>query len=91
VNVLGNERAVNVLTATRDLDRAFDVVEDKAKAFERSFYRLSSSAEDVSRIIGRYDPASNLIEEAESALRVVSYVVQAMKEAHVRGDSSDAS
>ncbi|HEY5303035.1 MAG TPA: hypothetical protein VIJ86_03140 [Acidimicrobiales bacterium] len=90
VSVLGSDRAVEVLTLTRDLDRAFDVVEDKAKAFERSFFRLSSSAEDVSRIIARYDPKSDLIKDADATLRVVTIVVNAMKEAHARDDSSDA-
>jgi hypothetical protein len=91
VNVLASDRAVGVLENTRDLDRAFDVVEDKAKAFEKSFFRLSSSAEDVSRIIARYDPKSDLLEDAEATLRVVTIIVNAMKEAHTRGDSSDAS
>lgn len=91
VSVLGSERAVDVLGSTRNLDRAFDVVEDKAKAFEKSFYRLTSAAEDVSRIIARYDPKSDLMEDAEATLRVVNIVVNAMKEAHTRGDSSDAS
>ncbi len=91
VNVLGSDRAVGVLENSRDIDRAFDVVEDKAKAFEKSFYRLTSSAEDVSRIIARYDPKSDLIEDAEATLRVVTIVVNVMKEAHVPGESSDAS
>jgi hypothetical protein len=91
VNVLGSDRAVGVLENTRDLDRAFDVVEDKARAFEKSFFRLSSSAEDVSRIIARYGPKSDLLEDAEATLRVVTIVVNAMKAAHTRDDSSDAS
>lgn len=91
VNVLGSDRAIGVLESTRDLDRAFDVVEDKAKAFEKSFFSLSSSAEDVSRIIARYDPKSDLIEDAEATLRVATIIVNAMKEAHTRGESSDAS
>ena len=91
VSVLGNPRATEVLESTRDLDRAFDLVEDKAKAFEKSFYRLASSAEDVSRIIARYDPESDLIDDAESTLRVVTIVVNAMKEAHTTRNTTDAS
>lgn len=91
VNVLGSERAVRVLESNRDLDRAFDVVEDKAKAFEKAFYQLASSAEDVSRIIARYDPKSDLVDDAETTLRVVTIVVNAMKEAHLRGNSANES
>ncbi|SHJ48353.1 hypothetical protein SAMN02745244_02607 [Tessaracoccus bendigoensis DSM 12906] len=91
VNVLGSERAVRALESNRDLDRAFDVVEDKAKAFEKAFYHLVSSAEDVSRIIARYDPKSDLVDDAETTLRVVTIVVNAMKEAHLRGNSTNES
>ena len=91
VNVLGSERATRVLESNRDLDRAFDVVEDKAKAFERAFYQLASSAEDVVRIIARYDPKSDLVDEAEEILRAMTIVVNAMKDAHLGGRSSDAS
>lgn len=91
INVLGSERAIRVLESNRDLDRAFDVVEDKAKAFEKAFYQLASSAEDVSRIIARYDPKSDLVDDAEATLRVVTIVVNAMKEAHLGGRSSDES
>ena len=52
VSILGNDRATTVLTSTRDLDRAFELVEDRARAFEKSFYRLASAAEDVSGAIG---------------------------------------
>lgn len=90
VSVLGSERAVGVLEATRDLEHAFDVVEDKAKTFEKALFRLTSSAEDVSRIIARYDPKSDLLADAEDALRVVTIVVSAMKEAHARDDAADA-
>lgn len=89
VSVLANDRAVRVLEESRELDRAYDVVEDKAKAFEKSFYRLASSAEDVSRIIARYNPESDLVEDAESVLRAVNIIVSAMKGAHMSGDSSD--
>lgn len=90
VSVLGNERATDVLLHTRDLDRAFDLVEDRARAFEKSFYRLATAAEDVSGTIGRYDPQSDLVEEAEATLRVVGYVVQAIRDAHAGGTPGDA-
>jgi hypothetical protein len=90
VNVLGSERAIDVLVRTRDLDRAFDLVEDRARAFEKSFYRLATAAEDVSGVIGRYDPRSDLLEEAETTQRVVGYVVQAIREAHAGGPQGDA-
>lgn len=91
VNILGSDRAIGVLEDTRDLDRAFGLVEDRAKAFEKSFFLLSDSAEDVSKIIARYDPKSGLIEDAEATLRAVTIIVNAIKEAHNRDDSSDAS
>lgn len=91
VTVLGNERAVTMLAESGSLDRAFDLVEDRARAFERSFYRLAGAAEDVSGMIGRYDPRSELLEDAESTQRAVDSIVQAMKRAHNPGNSGDAS
>jgi hypothetical protein len=84
VNVLANERATDVLATTRDLDRAFDLVEDRARAFEKSFYRLLAASEEVSGMIGRYDPKSDLLDDAETILRAVDSVVQAMKKAHTQ-------
>lgn len=82
VNVLANERATEVLEATGDLNRAFDLVEDRARAFEKSFYRLLAASEEVSGMIGRYDPKSDLLADAETILRAIDSVVQAMKKAH---------
>lgn len=82
VSVLANDRATNVLSTTRDLDRAFDLVEDRARAFEKSFYRLLAASEEVSGMIGRYDPRSDLVGDAETILRAIDSVVEAMKKAH---------
>jgi len=89
--VLESERATHQLEMSRDLNRAFDLVEDKARAFEKAFYQLASSSEDVSRIIARYDPKSDLLDEAESVLRTVTIVFNSIKKAHFEGLSSDAS
>jgi hypothetical protein len=51
---------------------------------------LATAAEDVSGTIGRYDPQSDLVEEAEATLRVVGYVVQAIRDAHAGGTPGDA-
>ncbi|MDQ2638905.1 MAG: hypothetical protein M3Y83_18755 [Actinomycetota bacterium] len=84
VNVLAHERATEVLATTRDLARAYDLIEDRARAFEKSFYRLLASSEEVSGMIGRYDPKSDLLADAETISRAVDSVVQAMKKAHTQ-------
>ena len=90
VNVLGHQRASSVLATTRNLDRAFDLVEDRARAFEKSFYKLLSASEEVSGMIGRYDPKSDLLDDAQTVLRGLDSIVQAMKKAHAGDSDSDA-
>ena len=91
VNVLGNDRATRVLSTTRDLDRAFDLVEDRGRAFEKSFYKLVTASEEVSGMIGRYDPNSELLDDAQSVLRAMDSIVQAMKKAHTDHAGPDES
>ena len=91
VNVLGNQRATSVLSATRDLNRAFDLVEDRARAFEKSFYKLLAASEEVSGMIGRYDPTSNLLDDAQTILRAMDSIVRAMKKVHAGDSDGDAS
>ncbi len=91
VSILANERATTVLATTGDLNRAFDLVEDRARAFEKSFYRLLAASEEVSGMIGRYDAKSELLDDAETILRAVDSVVQAMRKAHAGKSGDDAS
>lgn len=91
VSVLGNPRATNLLISTRELNRAFDLIEDRGRAFEKSFYKLLAASEEVSSMIGRYDPESDLLEDAQTVRRSVDSIVEAMKKAHARESDSDAS
>ncbi len=85
VSVLGNDRATTALAASRNLDRAFEMIEDKARAFEKAFYRLTDAVQEVSGVIARYDPKSDLVDDAETLQRSVTYIVQAIKSAHTGG------
>ncbi|MFT4234334.1 MAG: hypothetical protein QM607_04960 [Microbacterium sp.] len=91
VSVLGNERATSALAASRDLDRAYEMIEDKARAFEKSFYKLVDAAQTVSGVIARYDASSDLVEDADALQQTVSYIVKAVKDTHARGATSDES
>lgn len=91
VSVLGNQRATSVLSRTRDLNTAFDLVEDRARAFEKSFYELLAASEEVSGMIGRYDPKSDLLDDAQTILRAMDSIVQAMKKVHAGDSDGDAS
>ena len=91
VSVLGNRRATSVLATTRDLNRAFDLVENRARAFEKSFYRLLTASEEVSGMIGRYDPTSDLLDDARTIRRAMDSIVQAMKRAHAGDSDGDES
>lgn len=91
VQVLGNRRATDVLVETRDLSRAFDLVDDRARAFEKAFYRLLAASEDVSAVIGRYDPSSELLNDAQDLQRTVDSIVQAMTRAHANTSDGNAS
>lgn len=89
VAVLGNERATSALAASRNLDRAFETIEDKAQAFEKAFYKLADAAREVSGIIAQYDPKSELVDEATTLQRAVAIIVQSVKAAHATGVASD--
>lgn len=89
VSVLGNERATSALAASRNLDRAFEMIEDKARAFEKAFYQLVDAAQMVSGVIARYDARSDLVDDADTLQQTVSYIVKAIKATHARGASND--
>lgn len=91
VSVLGNDRATSALAASRNLDRAFEMIEDKARAFEKAFYQLADAAQVVSGVIARYDSKSDLLDDAETLQRTVTYIVQAIRAAHTRGPAGDES
>lgn len=91
MSVLGNERAAEVLAKTRDLDQAFGLVEDRGRAFEQSFYKLLDASENVAGMIGRYDPKSELLDDAETILRTIDSIVVAMRKAHASDSGENES
>ncbi len=91
VSVLGNQRATSALAASRSLDRAYEMIEDKARAFEKAFYQLVDAAQAVSGVIARYDARSDLVEDAQTLQQTVTYIVKAIKDTHARGVASDES
>lgn len=82
MEVLPNRTALGMLTASRDLDEAHAVVEDKGQLFAESVYALSTAATRASSMIGNYEGGDDDLEKlAESVSRAVRSIVGAMRSA----------
>lgn len=69
VQVLGNKSALATLEATRNLDRAWDLAEDKSAKFSVLVYKLVQDIEEALRLSGNYDGDPELASAAESVSR----------------------
>ncbi|PPF75479.1 hypothetical protein C5B96_16665 [Subtercola sp. Z020] len=80
VQVLGNKSALATLEATRNLDRAYDIAEDKTTKFSALVYKLVQDVEEALRLSGSYDGDPALVGVTESisrSARVLSSTVKA--------------
>ncbi|WP_200831316.1 hypothetical protein [Arthrobacter sp. SLBN-112] len=80
VQVLGNKAALATLEATRNLNRAYDVAEDKGAKFSQLVYKLVQDVEEALRLSGSYDGDKDLVIATESiskSARVLHSTVRA--------------
>ena len=92
VEVLGNERALAMLEATRNLSDAFGEVEDKALRFGRSLSLSIKHAEDAMRLAANYDGGAELMSAGDNLRRTVLSLhgaMRATKEGMDEGDADD--
>lgn len=71
VEVLGNELARIMLEASRDLDAAYDLVEDKEIKFSEALMNTIRQAEDALRLVSNYDGRADLMGAADNLRRTV--------------------
>ena len=93
VEVLGNSNARSMLESTRDLEAAYDQVEDKDLKFSQSLMTSIKDAEDTLRLVPFFDGRADLMSAGDNLRRTVSTLHAAMRRAYEQseaGDDSDA-
>jgi hypothetical protein len=90
VDVLGNETARTMLEATRNLQIAYDQVEDKTLQFGRALMLTIKQAEDALKLAGNYDGRSDLMSAGDNLRRTVLSLHGLMKAAKDRVEEGDA-
>ena len=89
VEVLGNSNALAMLENKRDLDAAYDQVEDKGLRFNQSLMGTIKEAEDTLSLVGYYDGRTDLMSAGDTLRRTVSSLHVAMKRSQERADFGD--
>ena len=77
--VLSNKAALGMLQSTNSLPEAFDMVEDKGKAFQGAVYSLLTAAREVASQLGKYDGNPGLLPIALTINQTVRSVVAGME------------
>jgi hypothetical protein len=90
VEVLGNQNAVVMLEATRDLNVAYGQIEDKTLQFSRTLMLAIKQAEDTLKLVGNYDGRGDLMSAGDNLRRTVLTLHTAMKAARDRAEEGDA-
>ena len=89
VDVLGNDTAREMLEATRDLDRAYDQIEDKDLRFGQTLMRTIMEAEDALKLVPHYSGRADLLIAATNLLRTVQTLHGVIRErAKARNDTN---
>ena len=89
VEVLGNEPARIMLEVSRDLDAAYDLVEDKGFKFGEALMSTIKQAEDALRLVGNYDGRADLMGAGDNLRRTVLSLHSAMRHAKEVADAGD--
>ena len=89
VDVLGNEPAHIMLEASRNLDAAYDLVEDKGLKFGEALMSSVSQAENALRLVGYYDGRADLMGNGDNLRRTVLSLHGAMRRAKEVADAGD--
>ena len=79
VQVLGNKSALATLEATRNLDRAWDIAEDKTAKFSVIVYKLVQDVEEALRLSGSFDGDPELVTATDSIARSARVLAATVK------------
>lgn len=69
VDVLGNAGAIAMLQGTRNLERAFEVVEDKGQRFSQALMATIRQCEEALRLVANFDRDSSLMSAGDNLVR----------------------
>jgi hypothetical protein len=77
--VLSNRSATRMLQSTNKLPDAFDMVEDKGKAFEAAIFNLLNVARTAAAQVGKYDGDPELLQVVQTASQTVRGIIAGMR------------
>jgi hypothetical protein len=77
--VLSNRSATRMLQTTNKLPEAFDMVEDKGKAFEAAIFNLLNAARTAAAQVGKYDGDPELLQVIQTTNQTVRGIIAGMK------------
>jgi len=89
VDVVGNTQALAMLQATRSLDRAYEVVEDKGQIFAQALMAAIRQTEDALRLVGSYDQDSTLMSAGDNLVRTTRALRDQMRRILDEVDAED--
>lgn len=87
VDVLGSPDALAMLRGTRDLDRSYEVIEDKGQRFSQALMATIRQAEEALRLVANYDGEASLMSAGENLVRTSRTIRDAMR--RVMDDDDD--
>ena len=79
--VLSNRSATRMLQSSNKLSEAFNMVEDKGKAFETAIFNLLRVARDAAAQVGKYDGDPELLQVVQTANQTVRGIIAGMRSA----------
>ena len=77
------------LESTRDLDAAYDQIEDKDLKFSQSLMSAIRDAEDTLRLVPYYDGRADLMSAGANLRRTVYTLYDAIRRAYERAEAGD--
>ena len=90
VKVLGDDDARTMLEDSRDLNAAYDQIEDKTLRFDSALMSAIRQAEETLGLVGHYDGRADTMSRGDSLRRTVLSLHGAMKEGKARAEAGDA-
>jgi hypothetical protein len=88
--VLASKSSTRMLQSTNNLPDAFDMVEDKGKAFESAIFNLLKAGRDAAAQVGKYDGDPELLQVVQTAQQTVRGIFAAMKAAVEERSASES-
>ncbi len=90
VEVLGNEQALEKLTETRNLNAAYDLIEDKERKFYLTLTDTILHAEETLKLVGNFDGRADWMSSGQKLFRTVWLLRAAMREARDMAESGES-